>query len=84
MRTKKEQTAMYKALEEIQRNRAANLNKAMLSAGSWEQLGKFVAMDPVFLKQICGPNAQRAIGEKLARKLEFRLGVPACWLDVRH
>lgn len=84
MLTKRDHRALYKQLQETQRIRVENLRKAALSAGGWEQLGKFVALSPVFLRQTAGAHPQRAIGERLARKLEFDLGVPAGWLDQRH
>jgi hypothetical protein len=84
MLTKRDRTALYKQIQETQRTRVANLRKAMQSAGGWEELGRFVGQNPTFLKQLAGENPQRAIGEHLARKLEFDLGVAAGWLDVRH
>ena len=84
MLTKRDHTALYKQLQELQRTRVANLRKAMQSAGDWEKLGRLVGQNPLFLAQLAGEHAQRAIGEKLARKLEFDLGVPAGWLDQRH
>jgi hypothetical protein len=84
MLTKRDRTAHYKAIEDIQRTRVTNLRKAMESAGDWEKLGRFIGQNPVFLKQLASANAQRSIGEKLARKIEFDLGVPQGWLDQRH
>jgi hypothetical protein len=82
MLTKRDRTAYYKQLQETQRARVANLKAAMESAGGVEQLGKFVGQNPNFLIALI--SEKRAIGEKLARKLEFDLGVPQGWLDTRH
>jgi hypothetical protein len=84
MLTQRDRNAYYKQIQEVQRTRAANLRKAMESAGGWEQLGRFVGLAPAFLRQMASANAQRAIGERLARKIECALGVPAGWLDIRH
>jgi len=84
MLTKRDRTAMLKALETTRRTRAANLAIAAEKAGGWEALGKLCAQSPDFLKNLAGPQPQRDIGEKLARRIEFDLGVPQGWLDQRH
>jgi hypothetical protein len=84
MLTKRDRTALYKQIQETQRTRALNVRAAMHSAGGWEELGHLCGLSPAFLKQIASDNAQRSIGERLARKLEFDLGVPKGWLDSRH
>jgi hypothetical protein len=84
MLTKRDRTAYYKQIEETQRTRIDNVRRAMRAAGGWEPLGRLTGQNPMFLRQMCGDYAQRAIGERLARKLEFDLGVPKGWLDIRH
>jgi hypothetical protein len=84
MLTQRDRTALYKQIEEVRRTRVENLRKAMAAARGWDALGRLLGMNPTFLKQMAGDHAQRAIGERLARKIEFDLGLPAGWLDQRH
>jgi hypothetical protein len=84
MRTKRDNTAMYKAIQELQRTRIDNLRKAAQSAGGWEKLAKFLGVSQPFLSQLCGPNPARAFSEKVARNFEQSLGVPFGYLDIRH
>lgn len=84
MLTKRDRTALYKQIEEQRRLRAKNLRYAMEQAGDWEALGRLIGQNPVFLKQLAGDNPQRSIGERLARKIEFDMGVAAGWLDQAH
>jgi hypothetical protein len=84
MRTKRDHTAIYKQIQELQRTRIDNLRKAAESAGGWEKLAKFLGVSQPFLSQLCGPNPARAFSEKVARKFEESMGVPFGWLDTRH
>jgi hypothetical protein len=84
MLTKRDRTALYKQIQDLQRLRAKNLRLAMEHAGTWEGLGRLIGQNPTFLKQLASENPQRQIGERLARKIEFDLGVPSGWLDQKH
>lgn len=53
-------------------------------AGGWEELGRFVGVNPNWLRQMAGDNPSRDISEKTARRLEFDFGQPPGWLDVKH
>jgi len=84
MLTKRDRTAMYKGLQELRRIRIANVQAAARSAGGVAALAHLCGVSSAFLYQIAGEHPVRNIGEKLARKLEQDLGVPAGWLDSRH
>lgn len=84
MLTKRDRNAAYKALEEVQRLRIANVRLAMSLLGDWPDLAKATGQQAQFLKSIAGDNPVRTIGEKLARSLEFSLGLPALWMDSKH
>lgn len=84
MRTRRDQNAFYKQLEELQRTRIGNLRAAAASAGGLEKLAKFLGVSQPYLSQLCSPNPARMFSEKVARKFEARLGVPFGWFDQRH
>jgi hypothetical protein len=84
MLTKKDRTAGYKAIQEVQRIRAENISHWRDKAGGWTALGKLTGMDPHRLMAVAGPNPTRQIGESMARTLESNWRLPAGWLDTRH
>jgi hypothetical protein len=84
MLTKRDRTAMYKGLEEVQRLRIANVRFCQQTAGSWEELARWSGKSAQLLVNVAGPHPRRSIGESLARSLEFSLGLPALWFDQKH
>jgi hypothetical protein len=72
------------AIERVRKRRIANLKKLADLHGSWSELGRQCGQSATFLVALAGPNPRRSIGEVLARDLEARLQLPACWLDQTH
>lgn len=81
MLTAKDHKAAYHAIEAARLKRIANLRKCMESAGSWEELARWCAVQPSVLKMVAGPRPVRNMGEKLARSIESALGLEPGWLD---
>jgi hypothetical protein len=84
MLTQRDRSALNKQIEDMYRQRALNLALAMEHAGGWAQLGRLCGQSADFLKQLASSRPQRRVGEHLARKIEFDLGVPKGWLDEKH
>jgi hypothetical protein len=84
MLTKRDRTALQKAVEAVFKVRRENLHALMIRAGGWTELGKWTAQSAAFLVACAGPNPSRTIGEKLARSLEVNLGLKSGWLDQSH
>jgi hypothetical protein len=84
MLTKQDRKNQYKGIEEVFKRRRDNLNSCMLLAGSWTELAKLTGESVSMLVQVAGGAPVRTMGEKFARKIEQRLGLPLGWLDNKH
>lgn len=71
------------ALESIYRVRIANL-RSMLKVydDSQAALARALNVSAAHVTHIIGENPVRAIGERMARDYEAKLGLPQGWLDV--
>ncbi len=64
--------------------RRKNLRALVDKADSGAAFAKQADIAPSLLSQILGQNPTRNIGDRLARKIEDRLTLPAGWLDSIH
>jgi hypothetical protein len=84
MLTKRDRTAGYKQLQELQRLRADNIRYWRDRAGGWAQLARLSGESIAWLTQLAGDNPSRQVSERVARKLEENWGLTPGWLDERH
>lgn len=65
-------------------NELRRLNLENLAGGfsSYAEMGRRGGIDPTYISQMI--NGHRKIGEKSARNLELKLGMPTGWLDQDH
>lgn len=75
MENKEIRKANLEALYE-ERQKASGMTKA--------QFAELIDTSPAAFSQLLGPNPNRNIGDKLARKIENALGLSFGWLDVLH
>jgi hypothetical protein len=71
----------YSKLQFTFRSRSKNLRRIVEAAGGWPQASRLTGKSIQLLKQCCGDNPCRTIGDTLARELEYRLRLPASTLD---
>ncbi|QMK77576.1 LexA family transcriptional regulator [Citrobacter sp. RHB20-C16] len=48
------------------------------------QFAELIETSPAALSQLLGPNPNRNIGDRMARKIETTLNLPFGWMDVLH
>jgi hypothetical protein len=84
MLTKRDRTAVYKVLQEVQRNRIANLQTVAENVGGWAALARMIGMNPNLLSMMAGSNPTRTFSEVQARRIEVMAGLAPGWLDQKH
>lgn len=82
MLSSRDRKAAIKAVEEVQRRRAANLDLLADRAGGWRELARACGVAENLLSMM--GTGKRSMTELAARKLEVALGLPLAWLDERH
>jgi hypothetical protein len=78
--TRKKRTA----LERAYRVRVTNARLLLKSYRSKADFARALGVSAAFVGHICGDNPIRAIGERLARDIEQKLGLTPGWLDQIH
>jgi hypothetical protein len=84
MLTQRERNAIHKSLQEVFRQRAANLGLLCDRAHGWAPLAKILGMNENLLTMMGGANPTRTVTEKQARRIETVAGLTNGWLDERH
>jgi phage repressor protein C with HTH and peptisase S24 domain len=82
--TLKESLAKLLAMTKIDAHatRLENLRRLAAALGGPTQLSyKLGYANGSYLAQLAGPNPTRPVGEKVARDIEAKLGLPAGWMD---
>lgn len=74
--------AKYKGIEDLRKRRIANLQTLVDQCDTPAAFARVYGCSPSFVSQVL--SGARNIGEKLARDLESKMGVPPGWLDIRH
>lgn len=64
--------------------RRANVGLLVQEVGSVTALAKLAGTAQSYLSQIIGPRSHRALGDDLARRLEYVTRKPTGWLDSLH
>ena len=70
------------ALERVYRIRLVNMRLLAKAYRTNTDFAKVLDCTPAFITHITGESPIRAIGEKLARDVEVKLGLHAGWLDI--
>lgn len=68
----------------IQRVRRENTRRLMQQVGGPSALAFRLDRDPSYISQIVGASHSKAIGDRMARHIEEKLGKPEGWLDEPH
>lgn len=84
MLTPADRSAKYKVIEKTRMLRVENMRKLVGVLGSWEALSRQTGKARANLIAMAGPNPRRAIGEAIAREIEYVLKLSPGWLDEVH